>query len=89
MEFAAMHRWGRRSGLTLMPSETPTEYAKRLKHNFPQLHDEIGLIVEAFNREYYGQMKTSDNVLFKIKAARRRMNHIKHWPGRFKIWLQL
>ena len=70
-------------------SETPAEYGEKLKDHFPRLQNEICLIVDAFNREYYGQMKTGDRQLTEIKAAHRSMHRIKHWTGRIKVWLQL
>jgi len=89
MAFAAMRRWGRRSGLKLTPGETPAEYGERLGHHFPRLQVEISLIVETFNREIYGQVRTGDRALVQVKAAHRSMLHVRHWPGRVKIWLRI
>jgi hypothetical protein len=86
MVYAGMLRWGRRSGLTAAVSETPIEYGTRLKHRFPQLNSEIEQIIEAFNREIYGQTPLDQAVLSGIQSARRRMRNPRYWPLRIKAW---
>jgi hypothetical protein len=81
-----MLRWGRRSGLPAVVSETPLEYGIRLIQRFPQLHTEIEMIIEAFNREIYGQMSINKESLNRIQLARRRMRNPRYWPTRMRTW---
>jgi len=83
--YTGLLRWGKRSGLRLRPGETPAEYGKRLVRHFPDLGDDITLIVEAFNREIYGQIGIAPNILSGLLSARRRLRHLRHWPSRIKI----
>lgn len=84
--YASMLRWGRRSGMDLIPSETPAEYGNRLMNDFPDLGVEIGLIVEAFNREVYGLTTTDRHILSRLRSAQRRMKRLRYWPSRIKVW---
>jgi hypothetical protein len=84
--YAGMLRWGRRSGLPVVLSETPLEYGERLKQWFPQLKTEIEMIIEAFNREIYGQIPPDMRTLTGILSARRRMRNPRHWPLRLRAW---
>ena len=84
--YAGMLRWGRRSGLPAVLSETPVEYGERLKQWFPQLKTEIEMIIEAFNREIYGQIPPDRRTLTGILAARGRMRNPRHWPLRLRAW---
>ena len=84
--YAGMLRWGRRSGLPAVLSETPVEYGERLKQWFPQLKTEIEMIIEAFNREIYGQIPPDMRTLTGILSARRRMRNPRHWPLRLRAW---
>jgi hypothetical protein len=85
--YAGLLRWGRRSGLPAVSSETPLEYGCRLMQRFPQLQTEIETIIEAFNREIYGQAPTHKITLTRIQTARRRMGNPRHWPSRMRGWL--
>ena len=85
--YAGLLRWGRRSGLPAVASETPREYGARLIQRFPQLQTEIQTIIEAFNREVYGQVQSNQRVVTRIRAARRRMRNPRHWPSRMRGWL--
>lgn len=76
--------WGRRSGVGLLSGETPAEYGNRLVRHFPDLGDEISWIIDAFNKEIYGQITTDDNILIRLRSAQRRMEHIRYWPLRIK-----
>jgi len=78
-------RWGKRSGLRLLPGETPAEYGKRLVQHFPDLGDDITMIVEAFNKEIYGQIRLDSKILSGLLSARRRLRRLRHWPSRIKI----
>ena len=84
--YASMLRWGRRSGLPAAASETPLEYGCRLMRRFPQLQTEIELIVKAFNREIYGQVRANKKILTSIQRAQRRMRNPRYWPLRVKAW---
>ncbi len=84
--YAGMLRWGRRSGLPAAACETPLEYSRRLVYRFPQLRTEIELIVNAFNREIYGEVRSDVKILTGIQNARRRMRNPRHWPPRIKAW---
>ncbi len=84
--YAGLLRWGRRSGLPAVASETPIEYGIRLKQGFPQLNPEIELIIEAFNREIYGQIPSDKGVLAGIQTAQGRMRNPRHWPSRMRAW---
>ncbi len=83
--YVRLLRWGKRSGLRLRPGETPAEYGNRLVRHFPDLRDEILWIVNAFNREIYGQMTTDHNILFRLRSAQRRMRHPRYWSSRIRI----
>ena len=84
--YAGLLRWGRRSGLPAVASETPVEYGARLKQWFPQLKTEIEMIIEAFNRELYGQIPPDKRVLAGIQSAQGRMRNPRHWPLRMRAW---
>jgi hypothetical protein len=78
--------WGRRSGVGLLPGETPTEYGNRLVRHFPDLDDEIAGIINAFNGEIYGQKTTDNKILFRLRLALRRMKRLRYWPSRIKTY---
>jgi hypothetical protein len=84
--YSGMLRWGRRSGLHPLSSETPAEYANRLTQHFPRLRKEIETIIEALHREVYGEMVIDNGILTRILAARRRMQSFRHWPSRARVW---
>ena len=84
--YAGVLLWGRRSGLPQVPSETPSEYGSKLKHQFPKLKEEIEMIIEAFNREVYGEITTEKRSLGGIAAALSRMRSLRHWPSRMRGW---
>ena len=84
--YAGVLCWGRRSGLPVVPSETPAEYGVRLKHQFPKLKEEIEMIIEAFNREVYGKILIEQRYLCDISSAMSRMRSPRHWPARIRTW---
>ena len=84
--YAGLLRWGRRSGSPAVASETPLEYGARLMQRFPQLQTEIETIIEAFNREIYGQVPPEKRVLAGIQFAQRRMRNPRYWPSRMRAW---
>ena len=84
--YNALLNWGRHSGLPHFLSETPTEYGVRLRHQFPTLNREIGLIAEALNKEVYGEIVLDEQQFTMAKLAWRRLRSPIHWPSRFKSW---
>ena len=84
--YAGLLRWGRRSGLPAAASETPLEYGGRLVQRFPQLQTEIETIIEALNREIYGEIQSNQRILTRIQTALRRMRDPRHWPSRMRAW---
>jgi hypothetical protein len=68
----------------LLPGETPAEYGSRLVHHFPDLVDEIGWVIDAFNRETYGLMTMDRDILLRLRSAQRRMKRLRYWPSRLK-----
>ncbi len=84
--YTALRTWGRRSGLPHLLSETPTEYGLRLQRRFPLLAKEIELIVQAFNREIYGEIVLDEQQLATARSAWRQLASPLHWPMRLKAW---
>ena len=84
--YSALLNWGRHSGLPHFLSETPTEYGVRLRHQFPTLNREIGLIAETFNKEVYGEILLDEQQFTMAKLAWRRLRSPIHWLSRFKSW---
>ena len=84
--YAGMLAWGRRSGKPLIASETSVEYGRRLSGCFPKNTAEINMIIEAFNREIYGEIPTQGPVLRRISSALVRMRSPRHWPSRLRGW---
>lgn len=82
--YSALLGWGRHSGLPYFLSETPTEYGLRLKNRFPALQREIELIIDAFNREVYGEILLKEEQLATVRFAWRRLRSPLHWPSRLK-----
>ncbi len=78
--------WGRTSGFPTVLSETPFEYGMRLGHHFPKAKQEIGLIVEKFNLEIYGEKTPQGETLSELKHAWRKLNSPFFWPARFMKW---
>jgi hypothetical protein len=85
--YTALLKWGSHSGLPHLLSETPIEYGLRMKNRFPSLKGEIGLIIEAFNQEVYGEIILSEKQWVEAKSAWRRLRNPLHWPSRLKNWL--
>lgn len=79
-------RWGRRSGLPKHPSETPLEYARRLKRHVGNAGSEIDAIVQAFNLHVYGHMDTSQQSR-NLRRALRALRSPRLWPARLRLLL--
>jgi hypothetical protein len=84
--YRALLKWGRRSGLPHLLSETPAEYGSRLERRFPALTTDIGWIVEAFNRVVYGEMILDREQMTRIKRSWKRLRSPRYWPFRLKSW---
>jgi len=84
--YAALLRWGRHSGLPRSLSETPAEYGGRLKRQFPPLNEHIGVIVDAYNRQVYGEMVLDVSQLTAAKRSWGSLRSPWYWPSRFKSW---
>jgi hypothetical protein len=84
--FRALLKWGRRSGLPYLSSETPSEYGTRLREKFPSLTGEINGIIEAFNLEVYGELDLNDEQITLAKLSWRRLRKPRYWPARLKFW---
>jgi hypothetical protein len=84
--YRALLKWGRRSGLPHLLSETPVEYGSRLRMQFPSLTREIGGIVEAFNLVVYGEVALDDEQMTLAKLSWRRLRSPRYWPARVKSW---
>ena len=54
---------------------------------FPGLKGEIELIVDAFNREVYGQVTIDQKTLSILRSALRHMKRLRYWPLRIKLWI--
>ena len=83
--YSGLLRWGHRNGLGLLSGETPLEYGRRLARHFPVLEEDIELIVQAFNREIYGQMILDPVSLLRLLSAQGRLRHPRHWPARIRV----
>jgi len=86
--YGALLRWGSRSGLAAARNETPAEYGARVAARFPPLARDVGLIVEGFHEEVYGERLTAPEALLRLRAARRRLLGPRHWPARLRVLLQ-
>lgn len=84
--YRAFLKWGRRSGLPHLLSETPAEYGLRLKKQFPSLAGDIGRIVETFNLVVYGELALDDKQMTLAKLSWRRLRSPRYWPARMKVW---
>ena len=84
--FAALLRWGRRSGMPVRASETPLEYGRRLQAGFPMAAPEIATIVDLFNREKYGEQVLDCRSLDLASASWRKLRSPLHWGRRLRTW---
>ena len=84
--YGALLKWGRHSGLPHDPSETPMEYCGRLGHYFPQLRNEISVILEIFNEVVYGERRADKIQLDRALHAWKKFRSPRLWPVRLKTW---
>ena len=86
--YAGLLKWGRRSGLPHILSETPSEYGSRLKRRFPAVMQDLELIVGAFNEQVYGEMNLNERQLTMTHFAWRRLRSPLLWPTRVRTWFR-
>jgi len=84
--FSRLMAWGRRSGAARGPTETPGEYARRLRNLFPPLETEILTIVHAFHLETYGEMKLPGPELARMAGAVKMIHSPSFWKMRLKVF---
>jgi hypothetical protein len=84
--YRAFLKWGRRSGLPHLLSETPGEYGSRLKKQFPSLTRDIGRIVDTFNLVVYGEVNLDHRQMTLVKLSWKRLRSSRYWPARLKSW---
>ena len=79
-------KWGRRSGLPRLLSETPHEYSLRLRERFPVLAAEIEGIVEAFNLAVYGEVVLDDVQITLARRSWKKLCSPRYWTKRVESW---
>ena len=67
--YEGLLKWGRKSGLRAIVSETPAEYGRRLMYYFPIVKGEISLIVDIFNRQVYGKIAVDHEQLDLVRLV--------------------
>jgi hypothetical protein len=86
--YAALQRWGVRSGVSPVASETPTEYGARLQYHFPALQRDVKAIVALFNRYVYGEITLRQREVASAEDAWRHMRSPRYWKQRLRIWFR-
>ena len=85
--FIWLTKWGKRSGITKVYNETPSEYANRLQQRFGSLKNEIRTIISAFQLEIYGKVKLNHDKLQPVDSAVKTIYSPIFWWLRLKsIW---
>jgi hypothetical protein len=84
--YRAFLKWGRRSGLPHLLSETPDEYGVRLTKRFPALAGDIREIIETFNLVVYGELVLDDTQITLARRSWKRLCRPRYWPARLKSW---
>jgi hypothetical protein len=80
--YNAFLRWGYYSGFKHGIDETPLEYSNRLSLCFPDLHEDITLITELFQKEIYAEKPICHK---EFKCAYRSLKNLSspsYWPDR-------
>jgi hypothetical protein len=78
----ALLTWGERSGVARVDTETPLEYARRLKHSFAALSGEIDRIVDNHCRQTYALTPCEDRELAQARRALRQLRSPRLWWAR-------
>jgi len=84
--YIALTQWSRPSGIRRRLDETPSEFCSRLTGRFPALKEEIGTIVSAFNREFYGEMILDSGEIAGVRLAWHTLRSPARWPLRLKAF---
>lgn len=79
--------WGGRSGLALLPSETPARYGRRLIHRFPPLKQDILTIIALHDEAIYGECPDVFGCREAARSASRRLHAPRLWLPRLKSLL--
>jgi hypothetical protein len=82
--YRALMRWGRRSGIPRLLSETPAEYGLRLQGRFPSLAGEIRGIVEALNLSVYGELTPTARQMAQVRLAWKSLHSPRYWAIRLR-----
>jgi hypothetical protein len=83
----ALQSWGRRSGIPLRLTDTPAEFGNRLSRCHPMLTPNIETIVEAFNRQTYGNACITGIELAEAHSSLRSLRSPRHWARRLRTRL--
>jgi hypothetical protein len=83
--YAALQKWGRRTGLARLAQETPTEYGGRMTTALPRLEPEFRVIIDAFNEEVYGETRLDEVGLATTRKAMRRLRRPSLWFSRMRL----
>ena len=85
--FGRLLRWGRYSGLICAACETPAEYGRRLGRRFPQVEEEISVLVGLHEAAVYAETAPDDLDIVRGRSAFRRLRHPRLWPARLRSLL--
>ncbi|MHB8109261.1 MAG: DUF4129 domain-containing protein [Syntrophorhabdaceae bacterium] len=86
--YNALLGWAHVSGLPRRKNETANEFSARIGPEFPAIENEIQVIADAFNREYYGDLVLSKEEISMIRSSSRRLKDPRLWPVRVKALLR-
>ncbi len=85
--FTVLLNWGKSSGVPIFRNETPKEYGFRLTTRFPSVNREIGLIVDLFNQEAYGEIPLDAEQRMESQRALYMLSSPVYWPARLRSWM--
>ena len=80
-----LKKWGRRSGLTVKPGETPREYGDRLAGAFPELAGELDAVIQAHEQAVYASRPGQTQTRAGLRRRTRRLASPAWWPRRLKL----
>ena len=73
VSFSVLCSWGTKAGVPRLPSETPAEYAARLRNLTEKLNPVIATITEKVQTEVYGGILMSNDESLVLKKAARKL----------------
>ena len=82
--YRALQSWGRRSGIPLRTTDTPAEFGTHLSRCHPMLTPDIERIVDAFNRQTYGNVFVTGIELADARSSLRSLHSPRHWARRLR-----